>query len=135
MLDIAKIRHFYFHPPPDDPERLPSREELYAREERRAVELCLQCGDDPREDSLGEHGALIGGAGKPPRDLDQKPNSTPPCLVRASESHSDAAHSTGQSLGLLRASLRWPPRGLPEPPNRRRVGPHLSFPAYDGRRT
>ncbi|MCY3745393.1 MAG: hypothetical protein OXH05_04110 [Acidobacteria bacterium] len=73
MLDIAKIRHFYFHPPPDDPERLPSREELYAREERRAVELCLQCGDDPREDSLGEHGALIGGAGKPPRDFTWDP--------------------------------------------------------------
>lgn len=38
MLDIVKIRRFYFHPPSDDPERLPSREELYAREERRAVE-------------------------------------------------------------------------------------------------
>lgn len=41
MLDLDKIRHYYFNPPPDDPERVPTREELYASEERRAVERCL----------------------------------------------------------------------------------------------
>ena len=65
MLDLKKVRDAYFNPPPDDPERAPTREELYARYERRRVEACLRSGGDPREAGLGEHGSLIGGAGKP----------------------------------------------------------------------
>ena len=65
MLDLAKLREAYFNPPPEDPERLPTREELWARAERRAVEACLLNGGDPRAQGLGEHGSLIGGAGKP----------------------------------------------------------------------
>jgi len=77
MLDIGKIRHFYFNPPPDDPERLPSREELYAREERRAVERCLSSVGGPREKALGEHGSLVGGPGKPPRSFTWDPEFAP----------------------------------------------------------
>lgn len=77
MLDIAKIRDLYFNPPPDDRERLPSREELYAREERRAVERCLLSGGDPREKALGEHGSLIGGTGKPLRRFTWDPEFAP----------------------------------------------------------
>ena len=77
MLDIAKIRELYFNPPADDPERLPSREELYAREERRAVERCLLSGGDPREEGLGEHGSLIGGPGKPLRRFTWDPEFAP----------------------------------------------------------
>ena len=65
MLDLAKVRHAYFHPPPDDPERALTREELFARYERRRVEGCLRHGGDPRREGLGEHGSLIGGPGKP----------------------------------------------------------------------
>lgn len=77
MLDVAKIRRLYFNPPPADPERLPSREELYAREERRAVERCVLSGGDPREVGLGEHGSLIGGPGKPPRRFTWDPEFAP----------------------------------------------------------
>ena len=65
MLDLAKVRHAYRHPPPDDPTRVLTREELYARYERRRVEGCLRRGGDPRREGLGEHGSLIGGPGKP----------------------------------------------------------------------
>ncbi len=65
MLDLAKVRHAYFNPPPDDPERALTREELHARYERRRVEGCLRRGGDPRREGLGEHGSLIGGPGKP----------------------------------------------------------------------
>ena len=65
MLDLEKVRAAYFDLPPDDPERVPTREELYARYERRRVEACLRSGSDPRKAGLGEHGSLIGGAGKP----------------------------------------------------------------------
>ncbi|MDE3261199.1 MAG: hypothetical protein OYL41_04350 [Acidobacteriota bacterium] len=77
MPDIAKIRRLYFDPPPADLERLPSREELYAREERQAVERCLLSGGDPREDALGEHGSLIGGPGKPLRRFTWDPEFAP----------------------------------------------------------
>ena len=118
MLDIAKIRHFYFNPPPDDPERLPSREELYARAELRAVESCILAGGDPREQGLGEHGALIGGPGKPPRQFSRDPEftgrarkplplpwfdhpqarsrpSTPPAEVHAFFAHLSGGHLAG----------------------------------------
>ena len=48
MLDRAKVRAAYFDPPPDDPERVPTREELWARYERRLVEACLLHGGDPQ---------------------------------------------------------------------------------------
>ena len=65
MLDLAKVRHAYLHPPPDDPGRVLTREELYARYERRRVEGCLRRGGDPVLEGLGEHGSLIGGPDKP----------------------------------------------------------------------
>ena len=65
MLDVAKIRHFYFHPPPDDPEHESTPEELWAAAERQAVEECLRRAGDPRAEGLGEHGSLIGGPEKP----------------------------------------------------------------------
>ena len=77
MLDLDKIRHYYFNPPPDDPERVPTREELYASEERRAVERCLLGGGDPRERGLGEHGSLIGGPDKPLRQFTWDPEFAP----------------------------------------------------------
>ncbi len=73
MLDLAKVRRLYFNPPPDDPEREPTREELWARAESRAVEACLRWGGDPKAEGLGEHGALIGGRGKPLRRLTSNP--------------------------------------------------------------
>ncbi len=76
MLDIAKIRHLYFNPPPGGPGPKPTREELYALAERRAVKACIQAGGDPRELGLGEHGALIGGPGKPPRHFSIDPDFT-----------------------------------------------------------
>ena len=65
MLDLAKVRHAYFHPGPDEPERALTREELYARYALRRVEGCLRRGGDPRREHLGVHGSLIGGPGKP----------------------------------------------------------------------
>lgn len=65
MLDFAKVRAFYSDPPPHDPERIPSREELYARHEHRRVELCRLRGGDPEAEGLGPHGSLIGGPDKP----------------------------------------------------------------------
>ncbi|MDE3262637.1 MAG: hypothetical protein OYL41_11715 [Acidobacteriota bacterium] len=67
MLDVVKIRHFYFHPPPDDPEHESTPEELWASAERQEVEECLLRGGDPRAEGLGEHGSLIGGPVKPAR--------------------------------------------------------------------
>ncbi len=116
MLDIAKIRHHYFNPSAEDSTRFPSREELYARAERRAVELCILTGGDPREDGLGEHGALIGGEGKPPRHISRDPEladrvpfpltwfqhpkalskpSTPPERVRGFFAHLSGGHLAG----------------------------------------
>ncbi len=65
MLDLARIRAFYFDPPAHDPERIPSREELYARYERTRFERCLLGGGDPETEGLGPHGSLIGGRSKP----------------------------------------------------------------------
>ena len=55
----------YFDPPPADPERIPTREELTARFERDRVEDCILRGGDPQAEGLGPHGSLIGGPGKP----------------------------------------------------------------------
>ena len=65
VLNLAQVRHAYFHPPPDDPGRPLTREEVHARYERQRVERCLMRGGDPCREGLGEHGSLIGGAGKP----------------------------------------------------------------------
>lgn len=67
MLDVAKIRYFYFHPPSDDPEHETTPEELWAAAERQAVEGCLLRAGDPKAEGLGEHGSLIGGPDKPAR--------------------------------------------------------------------
>lgn len=66
MLDFDRVRAFYFDPPTADPERIPSREELTARYERRRVENCLLSGGCPKTQALGPHGSLIGGPDKPP---------------------------------------------------------------------
>lgn len=73
MLDHNALRAAFFNPPPDDPEHEPTREELWARAERHAVEACLRWGGDPKTDGLGEHGALIGGPAKPLRRLTSEP--------------------------------------------------------------
>ncbi len=65
MLDFDQVRAFYFDPPPADPERMPTREELTARYEHDRVEECLLRGGDPRAEGLGPHGSLVGGHGKP----------------------------------------------------------------------
>ena len=65
MLDFDLVRVFYFDPPPHDSERIPSREELYARYERQRFERCLFRGGDPEAEGLGPDGSLIGGPSKP----------------------------------------------------------------------
>ncbi len=65
MLDLAKVRAHYFDPPPPDPERVPTREEIYARYERERFEACVERGGDPEAEGLGPHGSMIGGRGKP----------------------------------------------------------------------
>ena len=67
MLDLERVRHAFFHPPPDEEIRPATREEHIARRERNAVAACLAAGGDPRAEGLGEHGSLIGGPGKPIR--------------------------------------------------------------------
>ena len=44
MIDYDLVRAYYFDPPPRDPERVPSDEELIARYERRRVEDCIRRG-------------------------------------------------------------------------------------------
>ena len=53
MLDLAKVRNAYFNPPPDEPGRVLTREELHARYERRRVEGCLRRGGDPEAGRFG----------------------------------------------------------------------------------
>ena len=65
MLDLAKVRAFYFDAPAPEPSRMPTREELYARHERERFENCLLRGGDPEAEGLGPHGSLIGGPGRP----------------------------------------------------------------------
>ena len=65
MIDYDLVRAYYFAPPPRDPERVPSDEELLARYERRLVEDCILRLGDPEAEGLGPHGSMIGGPGKP----------------------------------------------------------------------
>ena len=67
MLDVAKIRYFYFHPPSDETEDASTPEARWAAADRQAVEGCLLRAGDPKAEGLGEHGSLIGGLEKPPR--------------------------------------------------------------------
>ena len=64
MIDYDLVRAYYFAPPPRDPERVPSDEELLARYERRLVEDCILRMGDPEAEGLGPHGSM-GGPGKP----------------------------------------------------------------------
>lgn len=117
MLDVAKVRAFYFRPPASDSERIPTLEELYARYERRRVEECLLRGGRPHDEGLGEHGSLIGGPGKPltvfpvrpDRALRQDPlplawfdsplaRSAPPYPPTRDEAHAFFAHLSGAHL-------------------------------------
>ena len=65
MIDFDLVRAYYFDPPPRDPLRVPSDEELIAAYERRRVEYCILRGGDPVAEGLGPHGSMIGGPGKP----------------------------------------------------------------------
>lgn len=65
MIDYDLVRAYYFDPPPRDPERVPSDEELIARHERRRYEDCILRFGDPVAEGLGPHGSMIGGPDKP----------------------------------------------------------------------
>ena len=65
MIDFDLVRACYFDPPPPDPLRVPSDEELIARYERRRFERCIVRSGDPVAEGLGPHGSMIGGPGKP----------------------------------------------------------------------
>ena len=65
MIDFARVRAYYFAPPPRDPLSIPSDEELIARYERRRVERCILRLGDPAAEALGPHGSMIGGRGLP----------------------------------------------------------------------
>ena len=68
ILDRDKLRAAYFDGPMGDEfTHVPTREERLAEAERFFVKCCLKRGGDPKAEGLGEHGALIGGPGKPPR--------------------------------------------------------------------
>jgi len=130
MLDIPKIRHFFSNPQVSSGEHFPSREELYARTELRDVENCILSGGDPREWALGVHGALIGGAGKPPRHYSVDPEfatrhrsplpltwfehpkalsepPTPPEQVYAFFAHLSGGHLAGYPDRPTGAELSW----------------------------
>ena len=65
-LDFEAIRKAFYGPPrARPPDRLPTREELLAENERIRLERRLELGLDPAPDGVGEYGSLIGGAGKP----------------------------------------------------------------------
>ena len=67
-IDHRALREAYFNPtPPGVFVDIPTREDYMAEAERRFVRLCIERGGDPEAEGLGEHGALIGGPGKPVR--------------------------------------------------------------------
>ena len=69
-IDQKALRKAYYSPPPEGEFLdIPTREEYMAEAERWFVQLCLERGGDPEAEGLGEHGALIGGPGKPVRLL------------------------------------------------------------------
>ena len=81
MLDYEAVRRAYRSGPRRLPlDRVPTREERYAAYERALMEDCLKHGENPAARGIGEHGALIGGAGKPPRFIaaGMDPNSSLP---------------------------------------------------------
>ena len=133
MLDLARVRHAYRHPPPDDPERVLTREELYARYERRRVEGCLRRGGDPRREGLGEHGSLIGGPGKPLTAFGVRPERAgrlrPLPLAwfdhPRTRSASPPPGGTDEVHKLLRRARRRSSGGHAGPAQWRAAGPHL----------
>ena len=46
MINFDLVRAYYFDPPPPDPHRVPSDEELIARDERRRYERCIRRSGD-----------------------------------------------------------------------------------------
>lgn len=66
-IDREAVRRAYFAPPDEEFRSVPTREERMAAGERLCVQRCIERGGDPAAEGLGEHGALIGGPGKPPR--------------------------------------------------------------------
>lgn len=121
MLDFAKVRAFYFDPPADDPARIPSREELYARFERERFEHCLVRGGDPEAEGLGPHGSLIGGANKPLTFSTAFPSFAPssvPCLSHGSTTPGATPESFHRPAPRRRtpSSPRSPARTSPECP-------------------
>ncbi|MYF50365.1 MAG: hypothetical protein F4220_09475 [Gammaproteobacteria bacterium] len=67
-LDLEAVRAAYAAGPPSDEfVRVPTREERVAESEHELVRLCIEGGRDPAAERLGQHGALIGGPGKPGR--------------------------------------------------------------------
>ena len=67
-IDLRAVQSAYRRGPPGPGfYGVPSREERIAESERVLVRLCEQSGNDPKNEGLGEHGALIGGRDKPTR--------------------------------------------------------------------
>ncbi len=67
-LDLEAVRAAYAAGPAGDGfTHVPTREERVAESERELVRLCIESGRDPVAECLGQHGALIGGPGKPGR--------------------------------------------------------------------
>ena len=67
-VDHRALREAYFNPPAEGVFLdIPSREDYMAEAKRRFVRLCRERGGDPQAERLGEHGALFGGASKPPQ--------------------------------------------------------------------
>ena len=78
-FDIDAVRRAYFAPPKDGPpDHVPTREELIARYEQRAVAARLAAGRDPAAKGIEEHGSLIGGPGKPLRVFGRDPEDASP---------------------------------------------------------
>lgn len=65
-IDFDAVRKAFYGPPlASPPAHLPTQEELLAEHERIRLQCRLDLGRDPAVDGVGEHGSLIGGAGKP----------------------------------------------------------------------
>lgn len=79
-IDLDALRRAYFasEERKGPPDHIPTREELYALYEQRAVAACLAVGRDPVTEGLGEHGSLIGGPDKPLRVLPAEPEDCVP---------------------------------------------------------
>ena len=106
MLDLAKVRHAYFNPPPDDPERALTREELFARYERRRVEGLPPSRRGPAPGRLGRT-----------RLADRRPRQTPNRVRRPARTRRTT--SAPPALLVRLSAGRGPPRRHPAAPKRR----------------